>query len=434
MRINHNLSALNTFNQYSKNLVSSSKSMEKLSSGLRINRAADDAAGLSISEKMRSQIKGLTQAVRNAQDGVSFIQTAEGALSKVSDMLVRVKELSVQVQNGTYNIADQKNIGLEMQALGTAVNDILTKTTFNSIDVFATGATITYGDTTQFVKIAEAITSKTVALKGLTDKAVDITAVAEVTATNVTDATTAVNALAATAAAAAGLADAAVADATALIPTSTLVESAAVETDVVSAAADVVSAAADVVSAAAAAGVAGTDTVVAATANVTAKAAAADAAIADVATAVSGGDIAVVAAAVKTAADAVKASSDAVTEAADAVKAAALAAPLVAHAAVVGSTAAPKDVKVIDVEDAISEINTQRAKYGAQQNQLEHVVNNLGTTGENIQAAESRVRDVDMASEMSEFTKANILVQAAQAMLAQANAQPRGVLQLLQQG
>src|SRR5659263_100397 len=140
MRINHNIPALNTYNQYSKNIVNSSKSMEKLSSDPRINRAADDAAGLSISEKMRSQIKGLTQAVRNAQDGVSFIQTAEGALSEVSDMLVRVKELSVQVQNGTYDVADQANIGLEMKALGTAVNDILTQTTFNSCLLYTSDA------------------------------------------------------------------------------------------------------------------------------------------------------------------------------------------------------------------------------------------------------------------------------------------------------
>src|SRR5665647_528014 len=173
MRIDHNISALNTFNQYSKNIVNSSKSMEKLSSDPRINRVADDAAGLSISQKMRSPIKCLTQAVRNAQVGVSFIQTAEGALSKVSDMLVRVKELSVQVQNGTYNIADQTNIGLKMKALGIAINDILTKTTFNSIDVFGAGAKITYGeDGSQSVTIAKAITTDTAILKGLTDAAV----------------------------------------------------------------------------------------------------------------------------------------------------------------------------------------------------------------------------------------------------------------------
>jgi flagellin len=157
MRIDHNISALNTFNQYSKNIVNSSKSTEKLSSGPRINRAIDDAASLSISQKMRSPIKGLTQAVRNAQD----------------DMLVRVKELSVQVQNGTYNAADQANIGLKMKALGIAVNDILTKTTFNSIDVFGAGTKITYGeDGAQSVTIAKAITTDTAILKGLTDAAV----------------------------------------------------------------------------------------------------------------------------------------------------------------------------------------------------------------------------------------------------------------------
>ncbi|MEA5067876.1 MAG: flagellin, partial [Christensenellaceae bacterium] len=94
MRISHNLTAMNTYRQYNTNTVNTNKSMEKLSSGARINRAADDAAGLSISEKMRSQIRGLTQATRNAQDGVSFIQTAEGALNEVSDMLVRLKELT----------------------------------------------------------------------------------------------------------------------------------------------------------------------------------------------------------------------------------------------------------------------------------------------------------------------------------------------------
>lgn len=266
MRINHNISAMNTYNQYFKNTVNASKSMEKLSSGLRINRAADDAAGLSISEKMRSQIQGLNQATRNAQDGVSFIQTAEGALSEISDMLVRIKELAVQVTNGTYSTDDQANIGAEMKALGTAMNDILTKTKFNSIDVFGSGATITYGeDASSSVIIAAATTTDQDALKVLTDAA-DVT---------------------------------------------------------------------------------------------------------------------------------------------------------------------PTGVTVTAVEDAISEVNTQRATYGAQQNQLEHVVNNLGTTEENIQTAESRIREVDMAQEMTEYSKNNILVQAAQSMLAQANAQPQSILQLL---
>jgi flagellin len=283
MRINHNVSAMNTYRQYSSNTKAANKSMEKLSSGYRINRAADDAAGLSISEKMRSQIRGLSQATRNAEDGISFIQTAEGALNEVSDMLVRLKELAVQVQNGTYSTDDKNNIGAEMKALGNAICDIYVNTKFNAISVFGTqtaaggvlavnegdetAATIKYGeDGSQSVKILDA---KTESLNLLT----------------------------------------------------------------------------------------------------------AETATAD---------------------------------------------------------SAPGDVTVSLVENAITEVNTTRAAYGAQQNQLEHAANNLSTTKENLQSAESRVRDIDMAEEMMEYTKNNILLQAAQAMLAQANAQPQGVLQLLQ--
>ncbi|SDJ91234.1 flagellin N-terminal helical domain-containing protein [Natronincola ferrireducens] len=268
MRINNNLMAMNTHRQLGVNNLAGSKSMEKLSSGFRINRAADDAAGLSISEKMRSQIRGLNQATRNAQDGISFIQTAEGALNEVSDMLVRLKELSVQVANGTYSDDDKINIGEEMVALGEAANEILTSTKFNGIDVFGTGATIAYGeDASLTVTIDAATITDFTALKGLTDAATD--------------------------------------------------------------------------------------------------------------------------------------------------------------------AAGAEAVTVTAVEDAITEMNTQRATYGAQQNKLEHVIKNQDTTQENLQAAESRIRDVDMASEMMEFTKNNILQQAATAMLAQANQAPQGVLQLL---
>ncbi len=291
MRISHNITALNTYRQYNTNTVQTNKSMEKLSSGSRINRAADDAAGLSISEKMRSQIKGLTQGTRNAEDGVSFIQTAEGALSEVSDMLTRMKELSVQVQNGTYSEEDQKNIGSEMKALGTAVADIYTNTKFNgtavfgsqskvpsgttagalsSVDGTGTAATFAYGENgTQKVSIMQAKTENLATLTGATIVAAD-------------------------------------------------------------------------------------------------------------------------------------------------------------------SGANAKLVTSKMVEDAISEVDTSRAGYGALQNQLEHASNNMSTTKENLQAAESRVRDVDMAEEMMNYTKSNILLQASQAMLAQANQQPQGVLQLLQ--
>ena len=295
MRISHNIAAMNTYRQYNVNAASANKSMEKLSSGSRINRAADDAAGLSISEKMRSQIRGLTQATRNAQDGVSFIQTAEGALTEVSDMLTRMKELAVQVQNGTYSNDDKANIGAEMNALGTAITEIYKNTKFNGTSVFgdqtnlvgddgtkpgadgtANAATIYYGeDGKQSINIKQA---KTVEIDKLIDKTFAV----------------------------AGAADA------------------------------------------------------------TAKATAASA------------------------------------------------------------------VSVDLVEAAITEVNTTRAAYGAQQNQLEHMANNMSATKENLQSAESRVRDVDMAEEMMEYTKNNILLQAAQSMLAQANTQPQGVLQLLQ--
>jgi flagellin len=290
MRISHNIAAMNTYRQYNTNTVNTNKSMEKLSSGYRINRAADDAAGLSISEKMRSQIRGLTQANRNAQDGVSFLQTAEGALNEVSDMLVRLKELAVQVQNGTYSDDDKTNIGSEMKALGTAIGDIYVNTKFNGIKVFGeqgdggtpevfdtagqaaggpAAAVITYGeDGNQSVTINTAKSTDLGVLIALTNAAVDATTTAAV-----------------------------------------------------------------------------------------------------------------------------------------------------------GTT---------EVEAAITEVNTVRGGYGAQQNQLEHASNNMSTTKENLQAAESRIRDVDMAEEMMSYTKNNILLQASQAMLAQANAQPQGVLQLLQ--
>lgn len=244
--------------------------MEKLSSGLAINRAADDAAGLSISEKMRSQIRGLEQATQNAQDGISYLQTAEGATNEISDMLVRLKELAVQAQNETYSGDDLANIGLEMKALGEAASEIIVNTKFNGKAVFTESTDIKYGEDAGLTVTVDALTKADFdTLKALTD--------------------------------------------------------AAAATD-------------------------GTG------------------------------------------------------------------APLVTVAA---------------VEDAITELNTGRAKYGASQNKLEHVINNQNATQENLQAAESRIRDVDMAKEMMEFTKNNILTQAAQSMLAQANQQPQGVLQLL---
>ena len=264
MRIQHNIVALNAHRNSTVNQNSVSKNMEKLSSGYRINRAGDDAAGLSISEKMRSQIKGLDQATRNAQDGISYIQTAEGALNEVSSMLTRAKELMVQKANGTYSTNDTANINAEINSLGAEVKNILDTTQFNGTNVFTGTASLAIshdGGVTLSIAAAGAVTG---ALAG---------------------------------------ADAA----------STLTSTTTVAT----------------------------------------------------------------------------------------------------------------------LEGIINTVNTQRGTYGSQQNRLEHTINNLSTTSENLVASESRIRDVDMAKEMMEMTKNNILAQAAQAMIAQANQQPQSVLQLL---
>jgi flagellin len=140
MIINHNLNAMNAHRNLTFNNTQQGKSSEKLSSGFRINRAADDAAGLSISEKMRSQIKSLSQAQRNTQDGVSLVQTAEGAMNEVSDMLTRMKELATQASNGTYSTDDQAAMDNEYQKLKSSITDIATNTKFNGNVLLKAGA------------------------------------------------------------------------------------------------------------------------------------------------------------------------------------------------------------------------------------------------------------------------------------------------------
>src|SRR5829696_5270781 len=139
LRIQNNVEAFNTHRQLNTTSTQAAKSMEKLSSGYRINRAADDAAGLAISEKMRGQIGGLAQAQRNAQDGISLVQTAEGALTEVHSMLQRVRDLKVQFQNGTMSSDDQDAIASEVLALGTEIHNIIGQTKFNNISLLGAG-------------------------------------------------------------------------------------------------------------------------------------------------------------------------------------------------------------------------------------------------------------------------------------------------------
>jgi flagellin len=276
LRIQNNIEAFNTHRQLNATAAEASKSMEKLSSGYRINRAADDAAGLGISEKMRGQIGGLAQAQRNAQDGISLVQTAEGALSEVHSMLERVRDLKVQFANGTLDQNDQDAIASEVLQISKEVSNIVTGTKFNGTSVFDNSFTFQVGaNDGETISIATTGLSDTFANGGLS-----------------------------------GL------------------------------------------------------------------------------TALSGGSAGTVSAALNT-------------------------------------------MAISDIDTAIQNVSKVRSTYGAVQNRLEHRLNNLATYQENLTASESRIRDVDMASEMTKFTKLNILQQAGTSMLAQANQSGQGVLSLL---
>lgn len=288
MRINHNISALNTYNKLSANTTATQSSLEKLSSGLRINKAADDAAGLAISEKMKSQISGLDTASDNAQNGISLIQTAEGSLSETQSILQRMRELAVQAKNGTNSDTDTSKLQDEANALAKDLDRIATSTNYNTMLVLSNGATGSLISTSGItLQIGAGDNDQiTINLSGTMDS-------------GITDVT------------AGGL------------------------------------------------GV-GTGS-------------------AENATAIS----------------------------------------------LTGSTA------VASIQAAIDGISSMRSKLGAYQNRLTHTINNLSTESENLTSAESQITDVDMAKEMTNYTKNNILVQSAEAMLAQANQLPQGILSLL---
>lgn len=271
MIIQHNIQAINSYRNLGMNQSSLSKNLEKLSSGYKINRAGDDAAGLAISEQMRSQINGLNQASDNAEDAIGLIQTVEGALTEVHSMLQRLTTLATQASNGTYNDTALNNIQTEVDKLVEEIDRIANYTDFNGVQPIKKDASGTMSfqigptvDEVLTVKKSD-MTAKGIGVESLT------------------------------------LSD---------------------------------------------------------------------------------------------------------------------------------QTSANKAIDTI--KSAINKVSTYRAELGASQNRLEHTINNLDVTSENIQAAESRIRDTDMAEEITAFTKNNILLQAAQSMLAQSNAVPQGVLSLLQ--
>ena len=275
MVVQHNLQAANTNRQLGITTSAQAKSTEKLSSGYKINRAADDAAGLSISEKMRSQIRGLNKASSNAQDGVSLVQTAEGALNETHSILQRMNELATQAANGTNTSVDRSAIRAELDQLTSEINRIQSTTQFNTMNLL---------DGT-FSGVKNQMKLQVGALSG---QSIDFS-IANMCATKIGLKTT--------------------------LSVSTF-------------------------------------------------------------------------------------------------------------------TKAGSYMK--SVQDAIEVVSKQRSAMGAIQNRLEHTIANLDTTSENTQSAESRIRDTDMASEMVTYSKNNILAQAGQSMLAQANQSTQGVLSLLQ--
>ena len=456
MIINHNMNALNAHRNMVSNTATSGKSMEKLSSGLRINRAGDDAAGLAISEKMRGQIRGLDQASRNAQDGISMIQTAEGALNETHSILQRMRELSVQSGNDTNNASDREQIQKEMDQLTEEIDRIANTTEFNTkkllngsagIGAEVTGAaagkieiTGGTGDTkTGTIDLKDTAINKSTNSTSSVANALDAAGSKLASALELTindksykfAADTTIDELNK------ALKDAGV-QVEANGTTKTTLNIKSVETgtgSVFKGTAKVGNGTATALTVAAGQNATITGTGTLAAEQYTAKG--------DVITIQSGQykglEIKVsdnVAAAAGNAINVTGNGSLSLQIGANEGQTVGLSiADMRAEALGVNNidvtTSQNAEKAVTTIQTAIDSVSSERSKLGAMQNRLEHTINNLGTSSENLTAAESRVRDVDMAKEMMTFSKNNILAQAAQSMLAQANQQPQQVLSLL---
>jgi flagellin len=394
MRINHNIAALNTYRQLTAGSSAAAKNMEKLSSGLRINRAGDDAAGLAISEKMRGQIRGLEMAQKNSQDGISLIQTAEGALNEVHSILQRMRELAVQATNDTNTPDDRAELQKEVQQLKDEIDRIANNTEFNTKKLLN-------GDLSSksFKDDYAVIASKTGDFNVVVTPAVASTINdGDATSTTVTSDDTFVVKVTKYDASTDTYYYTITPESTGVTGAETAFQSGGTNADTVDLGNGVT---VDVDSTAIKVGDSFT--------VVTRKAENTNGATSKELTFQIGSN-----------------SNQTLNVGIESMKTADL------HINNVDvSTAARATAAISTIDEAIKTVSAERSKLGAFQNRLEHTINNLGTASENLTAAESRIRDVDMAKEMMEFTKNNILSQAAQAMLAQANQQPQGVLQLL---
>ncbi len=397
MIINHNMSAINTLRQMGINEKNTSVSLEKLSSGLRINRAGDDAAGLAISEKMRAQIRGLDQASRNAQDSISLIQTAEGALNESHSILQRMRELAVQSSNDTNTDADRTELQNETKQLITELDRIGNTTEFNTkklLDGSALGVT---EEVTGSVRVnnnslltidsaAMAAAVSAAATGALVNGAYMIVKIAEAAATT----------FAAT-------------DYRIIGPDGTT------STDITLTDEDTITLTTAVVGAATAIDLSGS-------LNFT------DMRVGESISLVFGKHEA----ASSTLGESIMTQIGANAGQTAFISIKDMRADAIGVKDIDISTEFGAQTAIETINNAIEKVSAQRSALGAMQNRLDHTINNLGTSSENLTAAESRIRDVDMAKEMMTFQKNSILQQAAQAMLAQANQQPQGVLQLLQ--
>lgn len=496
MIINHNLASMNANRMANVNSSSASKSMEKLSSGLRINRAGDDAAGLAISEKMRGQIRGLDQASSNAQDGISLIQTAEGALSETHSILQRMRELSVQSATDTNTADDRTKIQSEVDQLAKEITRISNTSEFNTQNLLAGGLNDTFQvGANKGQNISLSIGAMDAQSLGVAGKEVNTTvASAELTKTGITSITTdsegGVNgkhiavkhddaAVAVSAGELTGMTDDSSAYTGSQDLTFTLKASAVDGTGKITNLQYSTDGGNSWKTATAGTGTAGqsweleqgvkvdnieaTGMTVGKTGTITATAEKLTFELDNdgAGTGKIGNEVVVhnnqssVTIGSEDTDQVVTANFDFATVAAKvgtsyAAGTSTAIAQTVADstAAVIGadgkvttdadtksginvSSQSKANTAIETINNAITTVSEQRSKLGAYQNRLEHTISNLGTSSENLTSAESRIRDVDMAKEMSTYSKNNILSQAAQAMLAQANNQPQQVLQLL---
>ncbi len=399
MRIQHNISALNSHRQLGNNNSAIGKNLEKLSSGYRINRAGDDAAGLAISEKMRAQIKGLETAQKNAQDGISLVQTAEGALTEVHSMLNRMVELATQSANGTYeDTVDRANLQKEVKSLKSEIDRIADSTNFNGIKLLngnLGGRKLTsggQGGETGMVVNGGSLEAGSAQTFTFTGAAAGVQAGATLTVG------TAVNSAGGQALVSFGMASTTGNGTKGTITFEARINESNIQTDADRALADKYRGMTVTVSHNAILQAAGTSQAYSAGA---------------------GGGLSLQVG--DTNHDFQK-----VTVQVNDMKSASLG---INDISVADQAKAGEAIE--NIKTAINTVSSARGDLGAIQNRLEHTINNLGVTTENMTAAESRIRDVDMAKEMMEFTKNNILSQAATSMLAQANQTPQGVLQLL---